>query len=155
MAEALFYHLTAQRLEKALPGLVEKTLERGQRAVIRAGNPERIEALDLLLWTYRDDSFLPHGTSGTASPQRQPVFLTATDDMPNTPDVLFLVDMADTADFGGVARTVVMFDESDDAAKDFARGQWLRAKDQVSATYWKQDPDGRWIKAASSNPGGD
>ncbi len=35
--EVLFYHLEQQALEKVLPSLVEKTLERGWRAVVQAG----------------------------------------------------------------------------------------------------------------------
>ena len=61
MTEVLFYHLEHQPLERVLPGasLVERTLERGWRAVVQAGSEERVEALDTLLWTYREESFLP------------------------------------------------------------------------------------------------
>ena len=62
MTEVLFYHLEHQALEGALPGLIERTLARDWRAVIQAGSEERVEALDTLLWTYREESFLPHGT---------------------------------------------------------------------------------------------
>ena len=44
-----------------LPPLLEKSLERGWRVVVQAGSQERVEALDAHLWTYREDSFLPHG----------------------------------------------------------------------------------------------
>ena len=37
MTEVLFYHLEHQPLERVLPSLVEKTLERGWRAVVQAG----------------------------------------------------------------------------------------------------------------------
>ena len=61
MTEVLFYHLERQPLDRVLPSLLEKTLERGWKAVVRCGSEQRLEALDLALWTYRDDSFLPHG----------------------------------------------------------------------------------------------
>ena len=60
MAEIWFYHLEQSALEAALPPLLEKCLARGWRALVRGGQPERLEALDDLLWTWRDDSFLPH-----------------------------------------------------------------------------------------------
>src|SRR5262245_34033420 len=53
MTEVLFYHLEHQPLERVLPALVERTLERKWRAVIQVGSEERLEALDTLLWTYR------------------------------------------------------------------------------------------------------
>lgn len=68
--EILFYHLERQSLESALPLLVEKSLERGWRVVVRAGSAERLDAIDTALWTYREDSFLPHGA--TARPTRPP-----------------------------------------------------------------------------------
>ena len=46
MTEVLFYHLTERTLEEALPGLLEKSLERGWRVVVQAGSRERLEALD-------------------------------------------------------------------------------------------------------------
>ena len=81
MTEVLFYHLERASLESVLPGLLEKTLEREQRAVVRAASTERVEALDARLWTYRDESFLPHAAAGDGA--RQPVWLTAGDDAPN------------------------------------------------------------------------
>ena len=63
MTEVLFYHLQRQPLERVLPALLEQSLERGWRVVVQAASDERVEALDAHLWTYRDDSFLPHGTA--------------------------------------------------------------------------------------------
>jgi len=62
MTEILFYHLQRHPLERVLPALVEKSLERGWRVVVQAASEERVEALDAHLWIFRDDSFLPHGT---------------------------------------------------------------------------------------------
>ncbi len=150
MAEALFYHLTAQPLDRALPDLLERTLQRGWRAVVRGTSPERLEALDTLLWTYRDESFLPHARQGCAAPERQPIYLTTGVETPNNPDVLFLIDAADADSFADYTRTIVMFADDDMDAKAFARAQWKRASEQTGATYWKQDDNGRWTKAFES-----
>src|SRR5918993_1103752 len=94
MTEVLFYHLQGQKLEGVLPTLLEKSVERGWRVVVQSGIEERIEALDSLLWTYRDDSFLPHGTWREAEAAAQPVLLTNTDGNPNNAAVRFLIDGA-------------------------------------------------------------
>ncbi len=52
--EISFYHLEGKPLEAELPGLLEKTLARGLRAVVKIGGEERLKALDDLLWTYRE-----------------------------------------------------------------------------------------------------
>ena len=148
-AEVLFYQLERQPLDQVLPGLLEKTLERGWRAVVQAGTEERLEALDTLLWTYAEDSFLPHGTARDGFTDQQPVFLTALDANPNGAAVRFLVDGADSDDLAGYARVVYLFDGRDEDARVKARQQWKRAKDQgFAVTFWQQNERGRWEKKA-------
>jgi DNA polymerase-3 subunit chi len=149
MTEVLFYHLEHQPLERVLPSLVEKTLERGWRAVVQAGSEERVEALDSLLWTYREESFLPHGTKGDGSPTQQPVYLTTLDDNPNGATVRFLVDGAETVDLTAYTRIVYLFEGRDASAVSRARQQWTGAKAAgCDVTYWQQSPEGRWEKEA-------
>jgi DNA polymerase-3 subunit chi len=149
MTEVLFYHLDRQPLDAVLPGLIEKSLERGWRVVVHAGTGERVEALDQHLWTYRDDSFLPHGTSADGSADAHPVWLTAGDDNPNRAAIRFLVDGADIARFEGYERIVVLFDGQDTSAVERARAAWKRAKASGAAcTYWQQSAGGRWEKKA-------
>ena len=154
MTEILFYHLERASLEGVLPGLLEKTLGRGWRAVVRAGSRERVEALDALLWTYRDESFLPHGAGGDGA--RQPVWLTDGDDAPNDPQILFLVDGAE-APLDAVAplsRCVMIFDGADEEARARARAFWKAAAGAGhEATYWRQAPDGRWEKQGRDKRG--
>jgi DNA polymerase-3 subunit chi len=147
MTEVLFYHLQNQPLEAVLPGLLERSLARGWKAAVRAGSPDRVEALDQHLWTYRDDSFLPHGTAGRDE-ARQPVYLTAGEETPNAPDVLFLVDGADATALDGFTRCVDLFDGNDEAAVAAARERYARARTAGHAvTYWKQSAAGKWEKA--------
>ena len=149
MTEVLFYHLEPFPLERVLPPLLEKTLERGWRAVVQAGSAERVEALDNHLWTYREESFLPHGSARDGNSADQPIFLTADEGNPNGAQVRFLVDGAQCAEFKDYTRMVVMFDGRDEEARAQARSQWKTARDQGCAvTYWQQSPDGRWEKKA-------
>lgn len=147
--EVYFYHLDQLPLERTLPGLVERTVERGWRAVVQAGTSERLEAIDQLLWTYKEDSFLAHGTTRDGAPADQPVFLTTGEENPNGAGVRFLVDGASLEQFSGYQRIVVIFDGQDQAALDRARTQWKTAKAQGCAiTYWQQTAQGRWEKKA-------
>ena len=147
MTEVLFYHLERAALEDVLPGLLEKTLQRGWKAVVRAGSRERVERLDDLLWTYRDESFLPHGAGGDGA--AQPIWLTDQDDTPNEANVLFLVDGAgvDAAGIGSFSRCVLIFDGRDDEATGKARAFWKEAAAAShDVTYWRQSHEGRWEK---------
>jgi DNA polymerase III subunit chi len=148
MAEVLFYHLERQPLESALPGLLQRSLDRGWRVVIKVGSEERLEALNNHLWSFDDASFLPHGTAADGNAEAQPVWLTTGDENPNGATVRFLVDGADTADFSGYERIVFMFDAADQEAVQRARTAWKAAAGAHAATYWKQDDNGRWTKQA-------
>jgi DNA polymerase III subunit chi len=145
MTEILFYHLQRQPLERVLPTLIEKSLERGWRVVVQAAE-ERIEALDAHLWTFRDDSFLPHGTWREATVSEQPVVLTARDDNPNGAAVRFLIDGAPVpADATAYQRIVLLFDGEDPDAVAAARARWSEGKAQgFEVTYWQTDEQGRW-----------
>ena len=63
MTPVFFYHLERQPLEAVLPKMLSTSLDRGWRVSVQAGSEERTEALAALLWTFDDDSFLPHSRS--------------------------------------------------------------------------------------------
>lgn len=147
--EVFFYHLERTPLERVLPELLEKTLDRGWRAVVQSGTQERLEALDSALWTYREDSFLPHGATGDDLPDEQPVYLTTGADTPNNATVRFFVDGAETDDLSPYERVIFLFDGRDEAAVAHARSQWSTAKDAGhDVTYWQQSEKGKWEQKA-------
>ncbi|HEY7231725.1 MAG TPA: DNA polymerase III subunit chi [Pseudolabrys sp.] len=150
MTEILFYHLQGQKLENVLPTLLERSLQRGWKAVVQASSEERIEALDAHLWTYRDDGFLPHGTWREQEAVQQPILLTPNDGNPNGATVRFLVDRAPMpTDIGSYQRIVLLFDGDDEEAVAAARSHWSDAKAKgFDATYWQADELGRWAKKA-------
>jgi DNA polymerase-3 subunit chi len=147
VTEVLFYQLERRPLERVLPELLERSLERGWRAVVKVGSDERLEALNAHLWSYDDASFLAHGSAADGNADEQPVFLTTGDDNPNGANVRFLVDGADTGDFEGYHRVVFLFDAGDPEATGKARAAWKAAASAGhDATYWRQDENGRWKK---------
>ena len=147
--EIYFYHLERQSLADTLPKLLERSLERGWRAAVQAASEERVEALDTLLWTYRDDSFLPHGTARDGRASEHPIYLTAGDDNPNAAQVRFVVDGATLADASGYLRVAYIIDGRDEAAVKTARAVWQEAKARGDAvSYWQQDENGRWQQKA-------
>jgi DNA polymerase-3 subunit chi len=149
MTEVHFYHLQKQPLEQALPQLIEKCIERGWNCVVQAASDERIDALDALLWTYRDDGFLPHGTDREAEAAQMPVVLTTKDINPNSAKARFLVDGAVSGDLKPYERAIYLFDGNDPDAVDAARDNWKEAQGEGFETiYWQQDANGRWQKKA-------
>lgn len=146
MAEVLFYHLETQPLERVLPALLEKTLERGWRAVVETSSRQRAEAIDALLWAFRDDSFLPHGIAGEQTDPQQPVLIAVGEENPNAANVRFFVDRAVPQSGAGYQRIVYMFSGHDPEAVGEAREAWKVLREGNELTYWQQDDSGRWVK---------
>ncbi|MDO1581704.1 DNA polymerase III subunit chi [Rhizobium oryzicola] len=149
MTEVLFYHLTESKLEDALPALLEKSVERRWKVVLQTIDEERRDRLDQHLWTFREESFLPHGTDAGDFADQQPILLTASAENGNAATVRFVVDGAELPDLAPYERVVFMFDGYDNTQLEGARAQWKKLKAEGhSLTYWQQSPEGRWVKKA-------
>jgi DNA polymerase-3 subunit chi len=146
VTEVLFYHLQNMSIENVLPPLLEKSLERGWRVVVQSTSAERTEALDAHLWTYSDDSFLPHATARAGDAQDQPIILSAEEGNPNGANVRFLIDNAGLpADTDSYERVVLVFNGEDEDALAAARQAWKDCKSRgFEVTYWQTDERGRW-----------
>lgn len=145
MAEVWFYQLMRASLEATLPTLVVRARARNWRVAIRVGSMERLTAVDDLLWTYSDDSFLAHGTDAELDPETQPVLLTLEDGAKNGAEVLFLIDGAPLPKVWPQERVIMLFDGRDPDAIEAARGAWREAKGLGHGVqFWQQDEDGRW-----------
>jgi DNA polymerase-3 subunit chi len=152
LSEVLFYHLERRALDDVLPGMIEKTLERGWRALICVESSDRADAVDNLLWTYNEQTFLPHAQAGECDPKRQPVLITVEEDNANGANVLFLVGGAtppawDEPATKSLTRVVVMFDGRDSEVLARARTAWSAAKAAGNdVTYWKESASGKFEK---------
>ena len=149
MTDVSFYHLQQSTLEIALPKLLEKTLAAGKRAVVHVGSAQRAEALNALLWTYRPDTWLPHGNRKDGHAEEQPIWLTDEDENPNAATFLFLADGAQSDHVGDFERCFELFDGHDDEAVQAARERWKAYKEAGHAvTYWQQNDRGAWERKA-------
>ncbi len=146
--EVWFYHLERSGLDQVLPELLDKTLQRGWKALVRSPERDRIEHLDGWLWTFREDSFLPHGPADEPDAARQPILLTTGAENPNGADVLFLIDGAEAGALDDFQRCILLFDGRDEAALAEARQRWKAVKAAGHpASYWRQAERG-WERQA-------
>jgi DNA polymerase-3 subunit chi len=128
--------------------LLQKTLEKGWKAVIETPLPERIKALDDHLWMFSEEEFLPHAVVEDADLALDTIILTTEPANPIQAHVRFCLDQAIIPeDVTAYERIILLFDGNDNEALNHARGQWKTASLQgLSITYWQQDDDGRWTK---------
>ena len=137
--KADFYYLTRTPLERALPAIAERVLAGGDQLEILADDLDLIDRLDRSLWSYRPDSFLPHGREGA-----QPVLLTCSSERAVTYANLAYVDGIWRDPPSSAARIFYFFDAD---TLDNARSAWRSVNtDAFERRYWKQTEEGRWIE---------
>ena len=146
-----FYHLERTSLEKALPQLLEKTVNLGKRALVLAGSEERVDVLNAHLWTYHQDSWLPHGGNKDGDPLEQPIWLSVKDENSNNADFLFLTDGAESMQMDVFERCFVIFNGTVEAAVIAARRGWKKYNEAgYELTYWQQSTSGSWEKSTGT-----
>jgi DNA polymerase-3 subunit chi len=136
------------RLEAALPKMLERVLERGDRAVS--------------CWDPRGGwrPCRPSGpiTTAASPPGRQdgfaaeqPIWLTVKDENPNGAQVLLLADGAESDRIADFRLCVELFDGGDEQAVAAARRRWAAYKSAGHAlSYFQQTDAGGWEQKASA-----
>lgn len=144
MGAAYFYHLTRRRLEDALPVLVERSLAQGWRVEVRGTRSDALAKLDDHLWTYSEESFVPHARAVQDVADTAPVILT--DQALSGYDCILCVDGAEVSadEVNASQRACLIFDGEDEQALTHARGQWKSLTGAgCSAQYWSEE-SGKW-----------
>ena len=148
MAEIRFYHLHTRTLDQALPEIVQKALSAGHRIVIRGADEKEVERLNNLLWTFRPDSFIPHGSDKDGQAAQQPVWLSAGNDNPNNANVLILTGGLEETALDSYTLACDIFDGRNEDNVIAARQRWKNYKDSGhKLTYWQQTEKG-WEQKA-------
>ena len=151
MSRVDFYHLQKKTLEDVLPLLLQKAYSTGKRVKIKVGTEERVEFLNSLLWTFNDESFLPHGSKKDGFAEQQPIWLAADSENQNKAKFLFLVDGAEDsqAAIARYERVFNIFDGNSEEALQQARRLWKEYKNAGHEVYyWQQSSAGKWEQKA-------
>jgi len=146
--EYWFYHLEASTIEGVLPGLLEKTRQKGWRALVKL--PEaQLKEMDDYLWTYKDDSFLPHGRDDEPMADQQPITLSSNAATAAGHDAVFLLGGAEISDMTGVERAMVMINGRSQEDVQRERARWKALKNTgATLSYYQQNERGGWKKKA-------
>ena len=148
-----FYHLQKSTLDQVLPVLVEKVYTSGKRLLIKTVLAERADYINTLLWTYKPDSWLPHGTQTDGFETEQPVFITAAEGNLNKAEMIMLTDGGTFEEIQSFERCLNLFNGHDEAAVQSARDLWKSVVHAgCEAYYWQQNDNGKWEMKASKVP---
>lgn len=140
-----FYHLQKAPLEQVLPKLCEKAYASGKHIKILLGNTDRVEFINSLLWTYSEESFLPHGSKRDGFAEEQPIFISSEEANENNASLLILADGAqiEVEKLNTYERVLNIFDGNDEMALTNARAYWKEIKSLGGELhYWQQNANG-------------
>lgn len=147
-----FYHLLNAPLDKVLPVLVEKVYAVNKRLVIKTTLAEQAEYLNTLLWTYKPDSWLPHGSDNDGFEAEQPILITTQNENLNKAEYVMLVDGGTVDEIKDYDRCLNLFNGQDEQAVEQARELWKAVvAEGFEAYYWQQNESGKWEQKASKN----
>lgn len=148
--EIRFYHMEHSTLESALPALLNKAVAQGN-IVVQSTSKQNVEALNTHLWTYKPESFLPHGSQKDGNAEKQPIWLTDKEENPNEANILILTHGATNENLKDYKLCCEMLNGNDPEAVTAARERWKAYKEEGYAiTYWQQGQQG-WEMKASEN----
>lgn len=143
-----FYHLEHASIEAVLPQLLEKTRSKGWTALVKMSDA-RLPDMDKYLWTYRDDSFLPHGRDDEPMSDQNPIRLSSTAATSETAECVFLLDQSELELSESAERCIIIIEGQKADSVSFERARWKRLKDLGSVmSYWQQNDRGEWQKKA-------
>ena len=103
--------------------LAEKAYLAAQTVLIWHTQPEEIRALDEMLWTFRDGSFVPHETLGAAAAVDVPVLLSALIPPPAAVDVIINL-AAEVPDCIAQTRRVIEIIDGDEERRRAGRARF-------------------------------
>lgn len=107
--------------------LLEKAYYRAHRVFVFCDNQQDAEKLDELLWTFKDDSFIPHNLQGEG-PEPPPPVQIGFGTLPRGFNDILLNLSATRPDFYPKFRRIIEIVSNNDAAKDAARAQYRQYK---------------------------
>lgn len=140
-----FYHLTSTPMQRALPKLLEKVVGGGHRALVLTTSEEEAEQLNQLLWTYDQDSFLPHGSLKDGRAEDQPILLSAETTPLNNANMLLVTNGQTVEQPEHFERVLDIFDGNNAEAVAAARTRWTTYKNAGhTLTYQQQTATGGW-----------
>ncbi len=148
MTDVSFYHLTTTPLEKALPQLLLKVINSGNRAVLIASDEKSLEHIDAFLWSFSTKKVVPHGAESDGHFMEQPVYLTTREENPNEATILVTIGDVDAVYYNKFDKCLDVFDGNNDNEVAAARKRWKRyCGEECNTSYWKQGKGGAWEKA--------
>ena len=130
MTEVIFVEVTQNLMEMRACAIAERTYVKGDRLQIIAADQQQAVRLDSLLWTFRPDSFVPHGLlEGEKDDNVPPVLICAREERFPGFDFLLMLDYCPVEIVGQFSNAIHLVVLDNPERLEASRRYWSQLKE--------------------------
>ena len=151
LEKAFFYNASHRDVVADIAWLTENIFKKNNRIIIFCTDQETAELVDEFLWSYRDDSFIPHSLKKYGEASHNPILVTTDLDEGYDHNVLLAFNgvLIKKNDWQRFAKIYYFFDDQDIKEKENARSMWkIFSSLDVDCKYWINEKN-KWVLANS------
>ena len=149
MTQIIFYSTAPLQVEKTLFALLEKSLEKGNKSLLLFRDKEKCLSINEQLWTYKQNSFLPHISEDDQIYDNidVPVYLSTKNENPFKAELLFSIDGFLPDNIDHFERVIIIIDVNDELLNEKYKNYYLDInKNFEDIVFYKSDDNGKWIE---------
>ncbi|MED5484971.1 MAG: DNA polymerase III subunit chi [Pseudomonadota bacterium] len=149
MTQIIFYSTAPLQVEKTLFALLEKSLEKGNKSLLLFKDKEKCLSINEQLWTYKQNSFLPHISEDDQIYDNidVPVYLSTKNENPFKAELLFSIDGFLPDNIDHFERVIIIIDVNDELLNEKYKNYYLDInKNFEDIVFYKSDDNGKWIE---------
>ena len=149
MTQIIFYSTAPLQVEKTLFALLEKSLEKGNKSLLLFKDKEKCLSINEQLWTYKQNSFLPHISEDDKiyDDIDVPVYLSTKNENPFKAELLFSIDGFLPDNIDHFERVIIIIDINDELLHEIYKNYYLDINENFEdIVFYKSDDNGKWIE---------
>ena len=149
MTQIIFYSTAPLQVEKTLFALLEKSLEKGNKSLLLFKDKEKCLSINEQLWTYKQNSFLPHISEDDQIYDNidVPVYLSTKNENPFKAELLFSIDGFLPDNIDHFERVIIIIDVNDELLNEKYKNYYLDInKNFEDIVFYKSDDNGKWVE---------
>ena len=149
MTQIIFYSTAPLQVEKTLFALLEKSIEKGNKSLLLFKDKEKCSLINEQLWTYKQNSFLPHISEDDQiyNDIDVPVYLSTKNENPFKAELLFSIDGYLPDNIQNFERVIIIIDVNDELLNEKYKNYYLDInKNFEDIVFYKSDDNGKWIE---------
>ncbi|MEC9074731.1 MAG: DNA polymerase III subunit chi [Pseudomonadota bacterium] len=149
MTQIIFYSTAPLQVEKTLFTLLEKSLEKRNKSLLLFKDKEKCLSINEQLWTYKQNSFLPHISEDDQIYDNidVPVYLSTKNENPFKAELLFSIDGFLPDNIDHFERVIIIIDVNDEILNEKYKNYYLDInKNFEDIVFYKSDDNGKWIE---------